>query len=46
MRAALQIALVHLTFNLTGILLFYPLPAMRWPIAVARALGNVTAEYR
>ena len=46
MRAALQIALVHLTFNLTGILLFYPIPWMRWPIAVARALGNVTSQYR
>jgi len=46
MRAALQIALVHLTFNVTGILLFYPIPWMRWPIAVARALGNVTSQYR
>merc|ERR1711963_489840 len=46
MKAALQIALVHLTFNLTGILLFYPVPAMRWPIAVARVLGDVTSQYR
>merc|ERR1712088_705781 len=46
MRAALQIALVHLMFNLTGILLFYPIPAMRWPISVARTLGNVTSQYR
>merc|ERR1712073_294368 len=46
MRAALQISLVHLTFNLTGILLFYPVPAMRWPIAVARVLGDVTSQYR
>merc|ERR1719330_186107 len=45
-RAALQIALVHLMFNLTGILLFYPVPAMRWPISVARTLGNVTSQYR
>lgn len=46
MKAALQIALVHLTFNLTGILLFYPVPAMRWPISVARVLGDVTSQYR
>ena len=46
MRAALQISLVHLTFNLTGILLFYPVPAMRWPIFIARVLGDTTAQYR
>merc|ERR1712012_1037001 len=46
MKSALQIALVHLLFNLTGILLFYPVPAMRWPISVARVLGNVTTQYR
>jgi len=46
MRAALQIALVHLTFNLTGIMMFYPIPAMRWPISVARTLGDVTSQYR
>jgi len=46
MKAALQIALVHLTFNLTGILLFYPIPWMRWPISIARVLGDVTSQYR
>ena len=46
MRAALQIALVHLMFNLTGILLFYPVPAMRWPIFIARVLGDTTSRYR
>lgn len=45
-QAALQIALVHLLFNLTGILIFYPVPAMRWPISIARVLGNTTARYR
>jgi len=43
---ALQIALVHLFFNLTGILMFYPIPFMRWPISIARVLGNTTAQYR
>ena len=45
-QSALQIALVHLLFNLTGIILFYPVPAMRWPISIARVLGNTTAQYR
>jgi len=43
---ALQIALVHLLFNLTGIVMFYPVPVMRWPISIARVLGNTTAKYR
>jgi len=43
---ALQIALVHLFFNISGILLFYPIPFMRWPIPMAESLGNITAQYR
>lgn len=42
----MQIALCHLFFNITGILLFYPIPWMRIPIPMARILGNVTANYR
>lgn len=42
----LQIALVHLFFNISGIILWYVLPFMRVPIAMAKALGNVTAQYR
>ena len=45
-RPALQISLVHLFFNLTGILMFYPVPAMRWPVSIARVLGDTTAQYR
>merc|ERR1711911_442775 len=45
-KSALQIALVHLMFNVTGILIFYPIPVMRWPIYIARALGNTTSKYR
>lgn len=37
-RETLQIALVHLFFNITGILLFYPIPVMRWPLVMARFL--------
>jgi len=45
-KEALQIALVHLFFNIFGILLFFPIPFMRWPIPMANALGRVTAEFR
>ncbi|XP_037115165.1 sodium-dependent phosphate transport protein 2B-like isoform X2 [Syngnathus acus] len=43
---ALQIALVHFLFNITGIVLWYPIPFTRLPIRLAKALGNVTASYR
>ena len=41
-----QIAMCHLFFNITGILIFYPIPFMRIPIPIAKALGNITAKYR
>jgi len=44
-RAALQIALVHLTFNFCGILLFYCLPCMRFPVSMAQKLGDTTADH-
>ncbi|XP_067298895.1 solute carrier family 34 member 2a [Pseudorasbora parva] len=43
---SLQIALVHLFFNLSGILLWYPIPFTRLPIRMAKALGELTAQYR
>ncbi|XP_012556747.2 sodium-dependent phosphate transport protein 2A isoform X1 [Hydra vulgaris] len=44
---ALQIALCHLFFNISGILLWYPLPLFRKvPLNMAKYLGNTTAEYR
>ncbi|XP_043192386.1 sodium-dependent phosphate transport protein 2B-like isoform X1 [Amphibalanus amphitrite] len=46
LRPSIQIALVHFFFNISGILLFYVLPFMRWPIPLARGLGNITADYR
>ena len=46
LKPSLQIALVHLFFNICGILLFYPVPFMRWPIPLARSLGDITAKYR
>ena len=46
LAAALQIALVHLFFNISGIVLFYPIPRTRWPIGMAKKLGEITAKYR
>ncbi|XP_034044563.1 sodium-dependent phosphate transport protein 2B-like [Thalassophryne amazonica] len=43
---ALQIALVHFMFNISGIILWYPIPFTRVPIWLAKGLGNTTATYR
>lgn len=43
---SMQIALCHLFFNIVGILIFYPIPFMRFPIGFAKFLGNETAKYR
>lgn len=44
---AIQISLCHLFFNISGILLWYPIPKLRIvPLNLARFLGNTTAEYR
>ncbi|XP_052766305.1 sodium-dependent phosphate transport protein 2B-like [Mya arenaria] len=43
---ALQISFCHLFFNLSGILMFFPIPKSRFPIAMAKFLGNQTAKYR
>ena len=42
----LQIALVHFLFNISGIILWYPIPFTRIPIRLAKGLGNITASYR
>ncbi|XP_077061178.1 solute carrier family 34 member 2a isoform X2 [Siphateles boraxobius] len=43
---SLQIALVHLFFNISGILLWYPIPFTRFPIRMAKAVGEISAKYR
>uniref|UniRef100_A0A3B3WTG3 Solute carrier family 34 member 2a n=1 Tax=Poecilia mexicana TaxID=48701 RepID=A0A3B3WTG3_9TELE len=43
---ALQIALVHFLFNISGIILWYPIPFTRFPIRMSKSLGNITASYR
>jgi len=45
--AAVTVALVHLLFNVTGILLIYPVPAIRrFPIRLARLLALQTTRHR
>mmetsp|Transcript_18013 Transcript_18013/g.36825 ORF Transcript_18013/g.36825 Transcript_18013/m.36825 type:complete len:613 (+) Transcript_18013:1923-3761(+) len=44
---ALQVALCHLFFNLSGIVIWYPIPIMRRvPLRGARALGRATRRSR
>jgi solute carrier family 34 (sodium-dependent phosphate cotransporter) len=44
---ALTIALVHTLFNVSGILIFYPVPALRHlPIRIAEALAELAARRR
>uniref|UniRef100_A0A8D0B3P8 Sodium-dependent phosphate transport protein 2B n=1 Tax=Salvator merianae TaxID=96440 RepID=A0A8D0B3P8_SALMN len=46
LKHSLQIALCHFFFNVSGIILFYPIPFTRLPIRLSKALGNITAKYR
>lgn len=46
LKNALQIAYCHFLFNMTGIALFYPIPALRWPLTLCKILGKTTAKYR
>lgn len=44
---ALQLALCHFFFNVSGIIVWYPIPMMRQvPIRAAKCLGNITAKHR
>lgn len=44
---SLQVALAHLMFNVTGIIIFYPFPYMRnIPLYLARQLGKATRMWR
>ncbi|XP_069116618.1 sodium-dependent phosphate transport protein 2B-like [Argopecten irradians] len=45
-KEPLQLAFCHLFFNISGILLFYPLPFTRFPIDLAKFLGTKTSKYR
>jgi len=44
---AIQIALVHLFFNIFGVLLWFPIPVMRRiPLAISRSLGVYASYYK
>jgi len=44
---SLQVALCHLFFNITGIIIWYPIPFMRRvPLNMAKALGKTTRTWR
>lgn len=44
---ALQVALAHLMFNISGIIVWYPIPFMRRvPLTAARKLGKATRIWR
>ncbi len=44
--AAVAIAITHLLFNIAGILIFLPLPFMRWPIRCSIAFAGWATERR
>ena len=47
LQKTMQTALCHLFFNISGIILWYPIPLMRKvPINLAKSLGNTVARYR
>ncbi|XP_007953472.1 sodium-dependent phosphate transport protein 2B [Orycteropus afer afer] len=46
LKSSLQIALCHFFFNISGILLWYPIPFTRLPIRLAKGLGSISAKYR
>merc|ERR1712050_442431 len=46
-KESLQVALAHLFFNITGIVILYPIPFMRAiPLNIARHLGKATRIWR
>ncbi|XP_069833590.1 sodium-dependent phosphate transport protein 2B isoform X1 [Dendropsophus ebraccatus] len=46
LQNSVQIALCHFFFNISGIIIWYPIPFMRIPIRLAKGLGDKTAKYR
>ena len=47
MFCVLQVALSHLFFNISGILLWFPVPFMRRiPIGMAKCMGDTVFHYR
>ena len=45
-ETAVRLALCHLFFNLFGVLTFYPISFMRWPLFVAKQFGRKVIKYK
>ena len=45
-QMGLALAFAHTLFNITGVILFYPIPQMRFPIFLSRRLSIVLARRR
>lgn len=46
-NTAISIAIAHFLFNFIGVLIFFPIPALREiPIRLAKGLGRLTLKYR
>ena len=45
-ETAVRLALCHLFFNLFGVLAFYPLSFMRWPLFIAKQFGRKVIKYK
>jgi len=45
-KTAVRLALCHLFFNLFGVLAFYPISFMRWPLFIAKQFGRKVVKYK
>lgn len=46
LKKSMQLAFVYTLFNLLGVLFWLPIPFLRFPKRLARALGNIVLKYR
>lgn len=45
-QLGLALALAHSLFNITGVILFYPIPQMRWPVFMTQRLRVILTRNR
>lgn len=45
-HSAFKMALCHTVINLFGIILFFLIPQMRWPLVLARKCGEKAVKYK
>ena len=44
-KSSLQLAFVYTIFNSIGVLIWLPIPILRWPIKLAQMLGKIVLKY-